>query len=213
MPTEQIIDRIRRALMLDSAAYEEVRDDAAFTPYALGLGAIAALLGGIGSFLWASVILNDTSDFFLEATILGTLFLIFLWLAGILLAYVILNQLWREDITVDGLIRVMAVAHIPFAVSLLVFIPVLSFAFAILAVAAMFFYANFGLRAAYPAIEPVRVLGAVTAAFAVWLIILPLLTSRDNEYAPGTFVYEWSADVVKDIADITSDFRSLLPSQ
>ncbi len=196
MPTEQIIARVRRALLLDSTAFDEVRDDTAFTPYALILAVIAAFAGGLGAFLWSSVILDHTDDFFLKATILGTLFLVILWIAGIFLAYVILAQLYRETVTADGLLRVMSLAQIPFAVSLLVFIPVLGFTLGVLAIAAMFFYSNFGIRSAYPAIDPLRVLIAVLAAFALWLVVMTILTTNSNPFAPGTFVYEWSSDVI-----------------
>ncbi len=207
MPTELIIARLRRALLLDSTAFEEARDDPAFTAYAIGLAALAAFVGGFGSFLWSSVVLNDTDDFFVEATILGSIFLILLWIAGIFAAYFLLSQLYREDVLWDGLTRVMALAYVPFAVSLLVFIPQIGFGFGVLAIAAMFFYTNFGIRAAYPNIEPFRVMVAVLVAFAVWTMILPLLTSTDNAFAPGTFVFEWSADFADDFIGATSSFR------
>ena len=50
MPIDQVIARLRRAMLLDTTAFEEARDDAAFTPYALAAAAIAVLIGGIGSF-------------------------------------------------------------------------------------------------------------------------------------------------------------------
>lgn len=205
MPVDQIIGRVQRALLLDAGAFEEARDDAAFTPYAIALAAIAVVIGSIGSFLWAAIVLGETGDFFVEAIILGSIFLTLLWIAGILVAYVVLTQVFRESVTPDALARVMALGHIPFALSLLVLIPGIGFGFGVLAIAAMFFYTISGIRAAYPQIDPLRALIAVTAAFAVWTMILPLLTSTGNSFAPGTFVYEWSEDVIEDFTNFTID--------
>ena len=202
MTFEQVFARIRRALMLDETAYDEARDDTTFTLFAVGAAAIAAFLGGLGAFLWSSVILDDTGDFFVEAFILGSIFLIILWIAGVFLMYAILSMAFGEQLTWDALARVVTIAHIPFAISILVFIPGIGFAFGVLAIAAMFFYSNFAIRAAYPAIDPMRVMLAVVAGFAVWLVVLPILTSPDNQFAPGTFVYEWSEDVVEDFGNI-----------
>jgi hypothetical protein len=205
MPVDQIIGRVRRALLLDAGAFEEARDDAAFTPYAIALAAIAVVIGSIGSFLWAAIVLGDTGDFFVEAIILGSIFLTLLWIAGILVAYVVLTQIYGETVTPDALARVMALGHLPFALSLLVLIPGIGFGFGVLAVAAMFFYTIFGIRAAYPRIDPLRAMLSVLAAFAVWTMVLPLLTSPGNAFAPGTFVYEWSEDFIEDFANFSFD--------
>ncbi|MCH8813913.1 MAG: hypothetical protein IH957_02270 [Chloroflexi bacterium] len=208
MAIDQVIARLRRALMLDPTAFEEARDDVAFTPMALAAAAIAVFLGGIGSFLWAAIILDSTGDIFVEATILGSIFLILLMLAGIAIGYVVLTQIYKEDVAPDALARVMAIGHIPFALSFLVFIPGLGFAFGMLAVALMFFYTIFGIRAAFPNIKPLRVLISVLAAFAVWAMILPLLTSPSDAFAPGVFVFEISEDAFEDFFSISSiDFN------
>ena len=188
MAIDQVIALLRRAMLLDTTAFEEARDDAAFTPYALAAAAIAVLMGGIGSFLWGTIILDDAGDLFVEATILGSIFLVLLMLAGIAIGYVVLTQVYKEDVAPDALARIMAVGSIPFALSFFVFIPGLGFAFGILAVALMFFYTIFGIRAAFPNIEPLRVMITVLAAFALWAIILPLLTSASDAFAPGVFV-------------------------
>lgn len=206
MAIDQVIARLRRALMLDTTAFEEARDDVAFTPMALAAAAIAVLIGGIGSFLWGTIILNDAGDLFIEATILGSIFLILLMVAGIAISYVVLTQIYKEDVKPDALARVMAIGHVPFAITFFVFIPGLGFAFGMLAVALMFFYTTFGIRAAFPNIKPLRVLIAVLAAFAVWAMILPLLTSPSNAFAPGVFVFEISADAFEDFFSV-SDFQ------
>src|SRR3972149_2181301 len=102
MPVEQILARIRRALLLDVGVFEEARDDRPFTPFAIGIAGGVALLAGFGAFLWSWIILGETEDFFLEATVLGTVFLLLLWLAGMGFTYFILSQTYRENVTMDG---------------------------------------------------------------------------------------------------------------
>lgn len=203
MPIDQLIDRLRRAMTLDATAFEEARDDATFTPLALGAAAVSVLIGGIGTFLWSAIVVGETDDIFVEATILGSIFLILLWLAGIMIGYVVLTQVYKEDVAADALVRVMAIGHIPFALGLLILIPGIGFAFGLLSIALMFFYTVYGLRAAFPAIDPVRVLISVIAAFALWTMILPLLTDSDNAFAPGVFIYEVTEDIYEDLANVS----------
>jgi len=191
MPTEQIVARVRRALLLDSTAFEEVRDDAAWTPICLGLAAVAVLLGGFGSWLWGEVVLPSTpSGWFVDTAIFGTIFTILLLLAGVLVTYVVLTQVFRETAAPDAVIRLVTLTHIPFALSFFVFIPQIGFAFGILTIASMFYYTTFGLRAAYPSVAPLRVMVAVLAGFALWALILPLISDYpDNNFGTGVFVY------------------------
>ena len=198
MPVEQIMARVRRALLLDVGVFEEARDDRIFTPIAIGIAGGSALLAGIGAFLWSAFILDETQDFFLEATVLGTIFLLLLWLVGMIAAYFVLSQVYHESVALDGLIRVMCLGSVPFALSALVFIPGFGFGLAMIAMALTFFYTNYGVRAAYPDIDPMRVMMACLAAMAVWSMVVPLLTSSVNQFAPGPFVFEWCEDVLED---------------
>lgn len=200
MPIEQVVARLRRALLLDQTAFEEARDDAAFTPLAAVVAAAAIVVAGLGAYLWA--VFNDVGDkgeFFFDAVILGSIFAALLWLAGVALTYVLLTQVYRESLTPDGLFRVSAVALAPFAIGLLVLVPGIGFGLGLISISLVFFYTFFGLRAAYPAIDPLRLLVSVLAGLAVWTMILPLLSSPDNPFTPGVFVFEWTEDVVEDI--------------
>lgn len=201
MPVERVWARVRRALLLDVGVFEEARDDRVFTPYAIGVAAITGLLSGIGAFLWSAFILDETDDFLIEATILGSIFLVLLWLLGMIAAYFVLSQVYKEQVAIDGLVRVMCLASVPFALSALVFVPGLGFGLAMIAIALTFFYTNYGVRAAYPEIDPMRVMIACLVAMAVWSMILPLLTSPGDQFAPGPFVFEWSEDVLEDILE------------
>ena len=213
MTFEQVISRIRRALMLDETVFVEVRDDIAFTLFALASAAIAVLIGGIGSFLWGKVVLDSTPDgFLLDTIVLGSIFLLFLWLIGLIVTYLVLSQLYGEKVTSDGFARVGLLCHVPFALSLLVFLPEIGFGFGVLTIAAMFFYINFGLRAAYPDIDPLRLMVSVLAGFAVWTMFLPILTSPGNAFAPGTFIFEWTGDVAESISSDLSNYSDFQQS-
>src|SRR2546422_373803 len=52
MTLDQVIARIRRALMLDPAVYEEIRDDTNFTLVSIGSAAVAVLLAAIGAWIF-----------------------------------------------------------------------------------------------------------------------------------------------------------------
>ena len=192
MPTEQIFTRIRRAMMLEASAYEEARDDATFTPYALVAAAVAVILAAVGAWLWAETVLETTPDgWFVDTILLGTLFSAVLLLVGIGVMYVVLTRALGETVaSPDGFLRVALLGHLGYAVSLLIFIPELGFAFALLAMAFVFYDTSFGIRSAYPAMRQMNVVIAVTAGLAAWMIILALFSSfPDNNWATGPFVY------------------------
>jgi len=196
MPTEQIVARVRRALLLDSTAYEEVRDDAAWTPICIGLVAVAVFLAGFGAWLWGEVVPAYTpGGWFVDTFILGSIITILLFLAGVLVTYVVLTQVYHETGAADAIVRVLTLGHITFALGALVFIPQIGYAFGLLSIAAMFYYTVFGLRAAFPAISPLRAMVAVLAGFAVWAIIIPLVSDApDNNFTTGIFVYSLFED-------------------
>lgn len=198
---------MRRAILLDESAYAEVRDDKTFTTTAAGLAALTILINGLGAFFWAiTVDVGDKGQFFSKAFILGDIFLALLWLAGVAVIYLVLTQAYHQHVVPDALFRICAVSFTPFSLGFLVLIPGIGFGFGLLSVALVLFYTVFGVRAAYPEVEPLSALVSVVAGIAVWTMILPILTSGSDPFAPGVFVFEWSEDVVEDI----SSFRVTL---
>jgi hypothetical protein len=191
MTFELVIARIRQAMMLDVAAYEETRDDSQFTPFAIGAMVVAVLLAAIGAWLFGDTILNvKPSGWFVDTMIFGTIFTIVLFLIGVAVIYLVLSQVFGEEMTPEGLVRVVTLTHLPYALGLFIFLPGLGFAFGILSIAAMFYYTVFGIRAAYPAVDNLRAMIAVLAGFAVWAIVIPLISDGpDNDWATGIFVY------------------------
>jgi hypothetical protein len=194
MGFEQVINTFRRALTLDSAAYEEIRDNPAYTWYSVGLLVIAVLLAAIGAWLWAETVdvFSSTPDgWFLDTVILGTIFTLALMAAGIAVMYFVMTQALRIAVpTVDGFIRVVALGHVSYAFGLLVFLPEIGFAFGLLAIAFAFFDTVFAIRSAYPAISPWNTTVVVTLGMLVWLALIPIFSDYpDNNFVTGPFVY------------------------
>ena len=190
MPTEQIIARLRRAFMLDPTVFEEVRDDAAFTPIAAVLAAAAVLIAGFGGWLFGETVLEVRPDgWFVDTFILGSVFTALLWVAAVATIYVVLTQVYRETADPDALFRVCAVGFLPFAMGVLVLIPEIGFAFGFMSAALTFYLTVFGLSAAFGVAQS-RALVAAALGFAVMGIVIPLISGfPDNNFVTGVFVY------------------------
>jgi hypothetical protein len=192
MAVEQVVRTFRRALTLDGSAYEEIRDNTSYTWYSLAAAGIAIILAAIGAWLWAETVYDYSPDgWFFDTVFLGTIFTAALMAAGLGVMYAVLSQVLRETIpTTDGFIRVAALGHVSYAVSALVFLPEIGFAFGLLAIAFVFFDTVFAIRSAYPSVSPWNATVAVTLGMLVWLALLPIITgSPDNNWVTGPFVY------------------------
>jgi len=191
MTLDQVIARIRRALMLDPAVYEEIRDDTNFTLVSIGTAAVAVLLAAIGAWLFGETVLDPAPGLgFVDTVIFGTIFTVVLFLIGVAVIYLLLTQVFGEETTPDALVRVVTLTHLPFALGLFVFIPQIGFAFGLASIAATFYYTIFGIRAAFPNVDNFRAMIAVLLGFSVWAIVIPLISSYpDNNWVTGVFVY------------------------
>jgi hypothetical protein len=188
---EQFVAVLRRALSLEDGAWTEIRDNASYTVFCAGLAVIAVLLAGLGTFLWGEITVDySTPDgWFVDTVILGSLFTILLMLLGMVAAYLVLTQMFGESVAPDALFRVFGVAIVPFALGLLFFIPELNLWLGMMSLILMFFLAVYGLRAAF-SIDMMRSLIAVSAGFSVFLIVMALLITYKNPWAPGPLIYE-----------------------
>src|SRR3972149_8394255 len=181
MSTEQNVDRVRRAVSLDQTGFEEVRDDAAFTPLAAGLAAVVAVLGGVGAFLWGELNIDSTPDgFFVDTVILGSIFTLILLLAWVAVTYAVLPQVFRETLAPDAPFRVFAAGIVPLALGFLVFIPQLNFCLGTMSIALTFFLLVFGLRAAF-SIGAMRAVVAGAAGLSqMGCLIVPLVSQYNT---------------------------------
>ena len=190
MTTDLILSRLRRMIMLDTTVFPEVRDDRSFTPVAAGLAAAAVFMAGLGAFLYGQTVLSFTPDnWFLETAIMGSIFTIILLAASIALTYVVLAEIFKVSITLDGLGRVLALCYTVYALSFFVFLPEIGFTFGVLSIAAMFYYAVSGVRAAAPETSAGAAVLSVGAGFVLWISVMALISDPGDNFFNGPFVY------------------------
>ena len=190
MTSDLILSRLRRLIMLDATVFPEVRDDRSFTPVVAGLAAGAVFLAGLGAFLYGQTVLPFTPDnWFLETAIMGSIFTIILLAASIALTYVVLAEIFKVSVTLDGLGRVLALCYTVYALSFFVFLPEVGFTFGMLSIAAMFYYSVTGLRAAAPEASAGAAVLSVGAGFVLWITVMALISDPGDNFFNGPFVY------------------------
>jgi len=122
MDPNAILNRILRLARLDTTVFDEVRDDEKELIPALIVAGIAALLAGLGALLFFQVNFDTTPDgLFLRTFIMGSIFLAALYGAWVLIAYVVLVQVFKATADLQSLFRTMGYAAVPLALSLLMF--------------------------------------------------------------------------------------------
>jgi hypothetical protein len=202
MDMNVLSQRLRRLATLDTSVFDEVRGDPAATAPAVVVAVVSTLLFGLGGWLWWAFNGPDypgyetKGDIFLKSFIVGSIISIVLWLVWLGITYVVLTQLFRARGDIQELIRVMGFAAAPLALGVIMFIPQLEFAIALTAVALFFGATVIAVQAATDA-PAGRTLVAVGAGFAVWAIVLSLFVSDDNIYAPGLFIFETGAEILR----------------
>ena len=196
-----LVNRLIRLARLDTTVFDEVRLDAGATIPSVIVAAVATFLAGFGGWLWWTI----SSDFdtgggqvFLKSAILGSIIALAMWVVWVLLVYVVLTQVFRAQADIQQLVRTMGMAAAPLGLSILMFIPGISFGIALASVALFFGLTVMAVQAATNA-SAAKVLVASIAGFAVWAIVLTILTgdvsiSRGgdlsiNTYAPGIFIF------------------------
>jgi hypothetical protein len=191
-----MMDRLLRLIRLDTTVFGEVRSDPAATLPAVAVLALSTFLAGIGGWLWWIVQdFGDSGELFFKSAVLGSLFSIALWIVWLLVAWVILTQVFREEADWQQMLRTMGLAGAPLALSALLFIPGVDIGVGLASIALFFGLTTIAIQAVTPA-NPARVLVANLAGFAVWSIILGLLVTSDNVFAPGVFVFDWPAEAL-----------------
>ena len=201
-----LADRLIRLVRLDTSVFDEVRQDPAATIPAVVVAAASTFLAGIGGWLWWWVQdYGDSGDIFIKSTIIGSLLSIVLWVLWLLVSWVILTQVFREEADWQQMLRTMGMATLPLALSAIMFVPLISFGVALASIALFFGLTTIAIQAVTPA-NAARVLVANLAGFAVWAIILGLMVGTDDQYAPGVFLYDAPAEAFADLADLANDF-------
>ncbi len=196
-----LTDRLQRLLRLDTSVFEEVRLDPSATVPAVFVAVVSTLLAGIGGWVWWLVQdYGDGGKVFVQSVILGTIFSIALWIVWLLVAWVVLTQLFRDEADWQQMLRTMGMAAVPLALSIALFIPGINFGVGLASVALFFGLTTIAIQSVTEA-SAARVLVANLAGFAVWAIVLGLLVSSDSYLAPGIFLFDAPADYASNLAD------------
>lgn len=186
-----LIYRLRRLASLDTTVFEDVRDDETATVPSVAIAAAATLLAGLGGwFWWLLQPFGDETRVFIQSVIMGTLFSIALWIVWMLVTWVVLTQLFREDADWQQMLRTMGMAALPLAISFFVFIPGVGLGIGLASLVMLVGLSGIAIQATVPNADAARVLVANVAGFAVWAIVLGLLVTSNNYLAPGVFLFD-----------------------
>jgi hypothetical protein len=190
-----MMNRLMRLARLDTTVFDEVRLDAAATVPAVIVAAVSIFLSGLGGWLWwvmSSNFNTGSGDILFKSAILGSVFAMALWVAWVFVVYVLLTQVFRAQADVQQLVRTMGMAMVPLALTLLMFIPSVSFGIGLAAVALTFGLTTMAIQAATNG-SAAQVLVSNIAGFAVWAVVLTILAGdiglNVNIYAPGVFIF------------------------
>ncbi len=206
MDMNALVQRLRRLGTLDTTVFDEVRSDPNATIPAVVVAVVSTFLAGVGGWLWwLFADFGSSGKVFVQSTIIGTILSLILWGVWVAITYVMLTQIFRARADVNELVRVMGFATAPLALTILMFIPGLDFGIALTATALLFGTTVIAVQSATDA-PAGRVLVSTAAGFAVWAIILGLLTTAKHTWAPGFFIVDRPVDALRDIASSFSSF-------
>jgi hypothetical protein len=198
------VRRIRRLGVFDLSVLDEVGTDPRATLPSLATAGGSMLLLGIGGWAWwLTSGLGDTRTVFLKSVLIGSLFSLALWLAWLVVVYIVLQRTTHTTINVERLVRAAGMATAPLALGIFMAVPGISFGVGIVAIGAWALTTQAAIeRATGISGRPVVIANA--AGFAVWAIGMSLLATSTNQIAPGPFLAEsiWEAVTTFNYADV-----------
>jgi hypothetical protein len=199
-----LADRLLRLVRLDTSVFDEVRQDPAATLPAVIVAVVSTVLAGLGGWLWWWMQdYGDKGELFMKSVVLGSLFSIALWIVWLLVTWVVLTQVFREDADWQQMLRTMGMASIPLVISVVMFIPGVDFGIGLTSVALYFGLTTIAVQSVTSA-DPARVLVANLAGFAIWAIVLGLLVTSDSVFAPGIFVFDAPAEYLDKLISLSN---------
>jgi ABC-type multidrug transport system fused ATPase/permease subunit len=172
MDPNVILNRIGRLARLDTSVFDEVKDDPKELVPALIIAAVSAILAGLGAWLFWEVVPEGSWDStFVNALILGSIFLALMYGVAVLIAYVVLVQVYGAQANLQALFTTMGYAALPLALSVLMFIPLIYPLFAVVPMGLLLVMMIYAVRATTTA-QPEQAVIAASAGFAVMVLIL-----------------------------------------
>ena len=190
-----IIGRLRRLARLDLSVLDEAANDPASTIASLAVVIVSMALLGLGGWLWWTISgLPDRTGVFISSVVFGTVFGVALWLGWLLIAYVVLQRITKRAPPIEAMARACALAAAPLALGLLMALPIVSFGVGLLALAAWVALTQAAIERSTGA-PASAALAANLAGFAAWAVVMSVLSTAQQQLAPGPFLAEslWDA--------------------
>jgi hypothetical protein len=209
---QTILAWLRRIAAFDSKVFEDVRNNPTATIPAVVVAVLSMFLSGLGGWFWWAIPqgYSGKGNVLLDSTVIGSLIAFALW--GVIwvgLVYFFLTQFFRERVFLEQLLRVMGLATVPMALTIFMVVPHVSFAVGIVALVLTFALSNVAIQSVTAA-DPLRVLAANAAGFAIWAAFLTFFVSGNHVYAPGVFVYIAPADALDDVYRLSNQFKNFV---
>lgn len=197
MDPNAVVNRLIRLVKFDTSVFDEVRDDTRELVPALIVAGVAALLAGLGAWLFFQFNFDDIfrpEDAFLNVFILGGIFMAALYAVWVLIAYVVLVQVSKATVDLQSMFRTMGYAAWPLALSVLMFIPVLYPVFAIGSIVLLFVMTIYAVQAVTNA-ESTQVVIANLAGMAVFVLVLSIIAFSSDTSRLGAGIFAILLDV------------------
>jgi hypothetical protein len=194
MDPNAILNRIGRLARLDTSVFDEVKDDQNETLPAVIIAVLSAFLAGLGAWLYWVVVIDYSEDAFVRVFLLGSVFLVLMYAAAVLITYVVLVQIFKAAAEPAALFRTMGYAALPLALSVLMFIPGIYPVFALAPIALLLVMTIYAVRATTNA-QPEQVVMAAAAGMVVMILVLGLIAIQTSDdaipMAAGQFTFYW----------------------
>ena len=178
-PAGRVFDRLQRLALLDTSVFEEVRDDERELRPALLVALCACLLAGLGAWLRWEVAGAGATNAFVNAFVLGSLFLALTYGAATLLIYVVMVQFFRTPVDLPAMARTMGYAAAPLGLSAGMFIPALYPFFALMPLALLLVAMIYAVQEATGA-PPAQAVAACLIGFGFMALVLGVVASASS---------------------------------
>lgn len=185
MDPNVILNRVLRLARLDTSVFDEVRDDQNETIPAIVIAVVSSFLAGLGAFLWWKVVPDISSDpdnLFLNVFLLGSIFMAAMYGVAALVVYVVLAQMYKVQVDLLSLIRVMGYGSIPLALSIVMFIPIVWPLFSLLPLALLLVMVIYAVQSASGA-DSSQVVISSTIGIAVMIVVLGLIAVSGTSFS------------------------------